>query len=674
MINGILKSYNDYVTNNFIKYDKKQVNLLKELNKTWVDSNRIQLFSKVKKYNGIYVYGSVGIGKTFLLNLFIKDIKDTQKIHFNHFMINLHTFINGNNKENGLEVYIKKFSKNSKILFIDELHIFNIVDALLIKKIFILFKKYKIFILTSSNFIPSDLYKNGLQRNDFLPFIKFLEDYFKIINLDDIRDYRREMLNQSKTYFTPINEETSFEFNKLFDRFVEKSQIHIKKVRTKSRDIRFEKCTSNIAFSSFKSLCDSNLAHEDYHNIAKTFKLIFISNVPFFDDSTSDQCRRFISLIDMLYVQKCSVVILAEKSINNLFYIKSLNKEFARTASRFYEMTIINSKKKKKKSFYIFSSILLFIFLLYFSIGFYLANNILKIEPNCGLHEGSLPNTWSTYVDHEDYSILEKSQLRKNFPYKKYYLDNWQQVYFSSRDKNIKISGWFFNYFNNRPVVIVVHGLFPNGKCKPESNLIASLLIDNKINVLTIDLRNYGDSSTVSKYENLGLSEYKDVLGAFDFLHHHGFKKNQIGLMGISLGGTSVIFAAEEEKNIKAVWLDSSLAEFKLILKDEIARYGFPHDFGLAVSFAGKILTGIDPVKLSPAYSLTKHTSYFFTHGDKDLRVLPHHFSFFKEYSKINKIDAKFWLAKNSYHVDAMFKYPNEYGLKMKHFFESNLK
>jgi dipeptidyl aminopeptidase/acylaminoacyl peptidase len=328
----------------------------------------------------------------------------------------------------------------------------------------------------------------------------------------------------------------------------------------------------------------------------------------------------------------------------------------------------------KKKLIYIFIFSSLFFILIYYGIGFYLANKILKIDPTCGLHEGSLPNTWSTFVDHQDYSVLARSQLRKNFPFAEYHINKWQEVYFPSRENNIKISGWFFNYFPDRPIVIVVHGLFPNGKCKPESNLVASLLLKNNINVLTIDLRNYGNSSSVSKYENLGLSEYLDVLGAFDFLNQNGFKKYEIGLLGISLGGTSTIFAAKNEPSIKAIWLDSSLAEFKLILKDEVARYGLPHDFGPAVSFAGKILTGIDPIKLSPAFSLTKNQNYFFTHGDKDKRVLPHHFSFFQKHVKEKNINGSFWLVKNSYHVDAMFKYPDEYGDRMRIFFEKNLK
>ena len=327
-----------------------------------------------------------------------------------------------------------------------------------------------------------------------------------------------------------------------------------------------------------------------------------------------------------------------------------------------------------KKIIYTSLIILISGLLLYFGTGFYLANTILKINPTCGLHQNSLPNTWNTAVDHHEYKILAKSKLRRNFQSEKYHMDNWQEVFFPSADENIKISGWLFNYYKNRPIVIVVHGIFPNGKCKPESNLIASLLLNNKINALTIDLRNYGDSSKVSKYENLGLSEYKDVLGAINFLNKLGFKNHSIGLHGISLGGTSVIFAAEKQKEIKAIWLDSSLAEFKMILRDEIARYGVPHDFGLAVSLAGKILTGIDPTKLSPAFSLSSDQSYFFAHGDKDQRILKHHFDFFKNYSNNNNIKADFWLAKDSYHVDAMFKYPEDYGVKMKEFFEENLK
>ena len=347
MKKDIKEFYNELVANKFIVSNSRQVNAIENISLILQQNNKKSFFSN-KKIQGIYVWGSTGIGKTFILNLFITNVLNRKKYHFNHFMINLHAFIHNNNnkKDSTLESYIQGIAKKYKVIFIDEMHIFKIVDALLIKKIFILFQKYKIFILISSNFIPNELYKDGLQRNDFLPFIEFIETNFKVLHLEQIQDYRRIMLNQSKTYFTPVNDKTSHEFKKLFERFVDIGQIYIRKIQTKSRTIRFEKCTANIAYCKFNDLCATNLGHEDYRNIASAFSLIFIADVPQFTDLVSDQCRRFISLIDMLYDQQCSVVLLAQYPINQLCLIKSLNKEFERTASRLYEMTIIDFKKQ----------------------------------------------------------------------------------------------------------------------------------------------------------------------------------------------------------------------------------------------------------------------------------------------------------------------------------------
>ena len=328
----------------------------------------------------------------------------------------------------------------------------------------------------------------------------------------------------------------------------------------------------------------------------------------------------------------------------------------------------------KRKALITLSSLIFFGFVVYGTVGFYVAYSILKIDHTCGWHEDSLPNNWSTKIDAHEYSNLSRSRLRQNFPSIDYHLDEWDNVYFPSREKSVQLNGWLFNYFEDRPIVIVVHGIFPNGKCKPESNLIASLLINQGINALTIDLRNYGQSDIISGYEDLGLRSYNDVLGAYDFLKKIGYDSNKIGLHGISLGAVPVIFAANKEPDIKAIWLDSSLAQFKMVLKDEIARYGLSIEFGPVVSLFGQLLAGVDPTNLNPVKKLTKLQSYFFTHGDKDQRMLVRHFEFFKKYSMENNIKSDFWLADNSYHVDAMFKYPDEYALKMREFFENNLK
>lgn len=327
-----------------------------------------------------------------------------------------------------------------------------------------------------------------------------------------------------------------------------------------------------------------------------------------------------------------------------------------------------------KRIFKYLIGLIIFLVLSYYIAGFYVAYQILKIDYSCGLHEGSLPNKWSTSIDAHQYKNISQRILRENFQSQKYFLEEWQDVYFVSRDDNIKLSGWLFNYFPNRPIIIITHGINPNGKCKSESNLVASLLIKKNFNVLTIDLRNYGQSDKVTSFEDLGLKSYNDILGAFDFLKKIDFKGDQIGLHGISLGASTSIFATYYEPEILATWSDSSLAEFDMILKDEIARYGLSIEFGPAVSLAGKILTGIDPTTLSPALKLSNTQSYFFTHGDSDTRVLTRHFDYFKKYTSTNNINAEFWLIKESDHLDGMLKYTEEYARRMELFFNSNLK
>ena len=341
---SVLDHYNGFVSNNFIKKDIIQINLLNKISFTWNEFNKNNLFFSKKKKKGIYLYGPVGTGKTFLLSLFLHFSKVGKKIHFNHLMNKIHDKINLNQDKNKkLDLFIKEFCKDIKIVFIDELHIFNIVDALLIKKIFHALEENNIFVMTSSNFQPSNLYKNGLQRTDFLPFINHINKSYDVINVASETDYRRITLNQSKTYFTPINKDTEEEFNSLFNRLVDVNNLTIKKIKIKSREIHFEKCSANVAYCSFDFICNTNLAHDDYTSIAKEFNLIFIEKVPQMTNDYSDQCRRFISLIDMLYENKCSVVILAENPISSLCQITNLSKEFERTASRLYEMTIIQS-------------------------------------------------------------------------------------------------------------------------------------------------------------------------------------------------------------------------------------------------------------------------------------------------------------------------------------------
>ena len=176
-----------------------------------------------------------------------------------------------------------------------------------------------------------------------LPFIENINERYYVIRIDSENDYIRLTINQSKTYFTPINKDTREEFKLLFERLVDISNLTTKVVSVNSREIEFTNCSANVAYCTFEFICNTNLAHEDYARIAKEFRLIFIENVPKMTTDYSDQCRRFISLIDMLYDNQCSVVLLAESPIASICQINNLSKEFERTASRLYEMTIVQS-------------------------------------------------------------------------------------------------------------------------------------------------------------------------------------------------------------------------------------------------------------------------------------------------------------------------------------------
>jgi len=339
---NVLDHYEGFVLNNFIQKDLNQINILKNISSSWNKFNKGNIFFSKRKIFGIYVHGSVGTGKTFLLSLFLQYSKVGKKVHFNHLMNKVHNEINSNlNKKKKLDSFIKDLTRDIKILFIDELHIFNIVDALIIKKVFHLLEQNNVFVMISSNLHPNELYKNGLQRGDFIPFLKHITYNYSVISFDSDKDYRRLALNQSKTYFTPINNETEEEFKILFERLVDINNLTTKTIVTKSREIKFTKCSANVAFCTFDFICNTNVGNEDYINIAKEFKLIFIEKVPQMTNDFSDQCRRFINLIDILYDNKCSVVILAEKPISSICKINNLSKDFERTASRLYEMTII---------------------------------------------------------------------------------------------------------------------------------------------------------------------------------------------------------------------------------------------------------------------------------------------------------------------------------------------
>jgi fermentation-respiration switch protein FrsA (DUF1100 family) len=252
-----------------------------------------------------------------------------------------------------------------------------------------------------------------------------------------------------------------------------------------------------------------------------------------------------------------------------------------------------------------------------------------------------------------------------------YAMTGYEAVNFSSRGENLNLSGWFVPADESAAVVILVHGL--NG-CKraPSILLPAGMLHRAGFNVLMFDLRDHGDSQIEDGRFAGGTEEYRDVLGAWDWLvSEKGFAPERIGLFGTSLGAASVMIAMGEEPRIAATWEDSGYADIQVAISDFIAANGLPTFFAPAAPLVGRLISGDDISVTSPLSEVPNLNGrpVFIAHGDADALLPVHH-----AYRLIDAIpQAESWIAAGSAHVGAMFDYTDEYEQKLITFFQKNL-
>ena len=298
-----------------------------------------RLFKKRKKLC-FYLYGKVGVGKTMLLN-FVYDRLEIKKHrqHFNEFMINFHDFRHKKKNNNTISDYVKKLKKKYDLIYIDEFQVTNIVDAMILGKLFEVIFKENIKIIITTNTKLNNLYRDGLQRDQFLPFISIIEksSIQKELLLND--DYRKKNNEKIQNFFYPLNEKTSFKVNQKFREFTRNKDKETKIVTTKGRDFVIENFYSGVARFNFKDLCDKNLGAEDYINIADICDHIFIEEIPKFINENINQQLRFITLIDIFYEKKVKLILSFEENLDNLSSSNKHSEIFKRTVSRIFEMT-----------------------------------------------------------------------------------------------------------------------------------------------------------------------------------------------------------------------------------------------------------------------------------------------------------------------------------------------
>ena len=303
----------------------------------------INLFEKKKNIPGYYLQGDVGVGKSMILNFFYENFNETKhRLHFNEFMINFHDFIFQNKndeKGNTIDKFVTKLKKKYKLIYLDEFQVTNIVDAMMLGSLFKKIYDENIKVIFSSNIKINDLYEDGFQREQFIPFIKIMKKKCVEHTLTIKEDYRKSQNKDNDNYLYPLNETTSFRINKLF-RKLTKNKIKEEKILSiKGRKFNIKNYYEGVVKFNFIDLCDKNIGAEDYIKIADVCKIIVIENLPNFDDHNSNQQQRFITLIDIIYEKKINLIISSVSNLDKLTSANNLSEPFKRTLSRLYELT-----------------------------------------------------------------------------------------------------------------------------------------------------------------------------------------------------------------------------------------------------------------------------------------------------------------------------------------------
>jgi cell division protein ZapE len=302
-----------------------------------------KFLSKKNEKLGFYLAGDVGVGKTMILNFFFDNLKKRKlRLHFNEFMINFHNFIFQNKDKNGIDYFVKDLKSKTELIYFDEFQVTNIVDAMILGKLFKRIFQENIRVVFSSNINIDNLYKGGLQRDQFIPFIKILKKFCSEKDLFIKEDYRTNKNINSERFISPTNESTNFIFNKFFRKITKDKKKISKIIEIKGRKIVLENFYDGVAKFNFEELCNRNLGSEDYIKISDNCNFIFIDNLPFFNDDNSNQQQRFITLIDILYEKKIPLTIRSKVDLKLIKSSKSLVDTFKRTTSRLHELTSIS--------------------------------------------------------------------------------------------------------------------------------------------------------------------------------------------------------------------------------------------------------------------------------------------------------------------------------------------
>ncbi|STE15045.1 cell division protein ZapE [Citrobacter sp. wls718] len=290
---------------------------------------------------GLYMWGGVGRGKTWLMDLFYHSLPGTrkQRLHFHRFMLRVHeelTALQG--QSDPLEVIADRFKAETDVLCFDEFFVSDITDAMLLGGLMKALFARGITLVATSNIPPDDLYRNGLQRARFLPAIEAIKQYCDIMNVDAGVDYRLRTLTQAHLWLSPLNDETQRQMDKLWLALAGSKSEHAPTLEINHRPMQTLAVENQTLAVSFTTLCVDARSQHDYIALSRLFHTVLLSDVPVMTPLMESEARRFIALVDEFYERHVKLVVSAAVPLYEIYRGERLKFEFQRCLSRLQEM------------------------------------------------------------------------------------------------------------------------------------------------------------------------------------------------------------------------------------------------------------------------------------------------------------------------------------------------
>jgi len=292
---------------------------------------------------GLYIFGSVGRGKTMLMDLFFEatTFRPKRRVHFHEFMAEVHDRITAARKDmpgDPIPHVADAMARKARLICFDELHVTDIADAMILGRLFKSLLEAQVVVVATSNVPPSELYKNGLNRPLFLPFIDLITQHMDVEELQAAKDFRLEKLAGRRLYFTPADAQAKAEMDRLWSELTGNHPGAPVDLDVKGHKVHVPLASMGVARFAFPELCARPLGANDFLHIAHTFHTLLIDGIPSFANVQRDVIRRFINLIDTLYDSRVCLIASAAAEPNALCPTNDMQSLFERTSSRLFEM------------------------------------------------------------------------------------------------------------------------------------------------------------------------------------------------------------------------------------------------------------------------------------------------------------------------------------------------